>query len=322
MKRNYSGLIAVFFAISGCGGSGGDAAPVAAPDNSLEITSANAMEVSKVAYDAAIGSQQLGTVGSGGGLVGNVSGGVLKISNPGYQVPIPAETIPCAMSGSTTVSGDLADIITPTITAGDFIRVEFNACDDGFGEVTDGITRMDFTAFSGDLLSQLFSMTATLTLTNFQASLFDGQSTTPVDVITTNGVATLTVNSTNSPFISTSVSGSSLMVDTNDSSESLTDFLSTSTIDGSLLPSPYTNSASGTLDSSALSGIISYSNPVEFAGLGVDYPSSGEFLVSGSDSSLLLIAEDNVNVRIEIDQGADGTVDETINTTWAELTAL
>lgn len=323
MKRTYLGSIAVLFAISGCGGSGGGGeAPVATPDASLEITSGNAMEVSKIAYEAALGSQQLGSVGGGGGLIGDVPGGFSKPSNSGYQIPIPAQTTPCAAGGSTTVSGDLADIITPTITAGDFIQVQFNACNEGFGEVTDGTTRMDFNAFSGDLLSQLFSMTATLTLTNFQASLFDGQSTTPTDVITTNGAATLAINSTNAPFISTSVSGNSLMVDTNDSSETLTNFSSTATIDGSLIPSPYTNSASGTLESTELSGIIAYSNPVEFAGLGVDYPSSGQFLVSGLDSSLLLIAEDNINVRIEIDLGADGTIDETIDTTWVELTAL
>jgi hypothetical protein len=32
-----------------------------------------------------------------------------------------------------------------------------------------------------------------------------------------------------------------------------------------------------------------------------------------------LIAVDNVSVRIEIDSNGDGTVDDTINTTWAEL---
>ena len=59
-----------------------------------------------------------------------------------------------------------------------------------------------------------------------------------------------------------------------------------------------------------------------FQGLGIDYPSSGRFLVEGQDSSLLLIADSNVDVRILIDLGADGTIDETIMTTWAELDAL
>ncbi len=320
MKRIYLAPIVLLFAVSGCGGGGGGTAPVESPDPSLTITSSNAMDVAKVSYEAALGSQD--RAGAGGGLfIASEPGVISKIGNSGAQVPIPAETIPCAVSGTSTVTGDIADILMPTISAGDFIQIEFDACDDGFDEVTDGVVRTDFEAFSGDLLSESISMTATLTLTGFQASLFDGQSTTPIDVITTNGAITFALDATSFPFVSTSINGNSLVVDTNTSSESLTNFASTSTIDGSLAPSPFTNSASGTLDSTQLAGVISYSTPVQFEGLGVDFPSSGEFLVEGSSSSLLLIAEDNVNVRIEIDLGADGTIDETISTTWAELTA-
>jgi hypothetical protein len=85
------------------------------------------------------------------------------------------------------------------------------------------------------------------------------------------------------------------------------------------VPSPYTSSASGTLDSTQLAGIIRYSTPVIFSGFDSDYPSSGEFLVSGAGSSLRLIAIDNVNVTIELDTNGDGTVDETLQTTWVEL---
>lgn len=319
MKRMYLGPIAVLFAVYGCS-SGGDSAPVASPDPSLTITSSNAMDVAKVAYEAALGSQELAGAGDGF-FIASEPGVISKVGNSGAQVPIPAETIPCAVSGTTTISGDIADIITPTITAGDFIQIEFDACDDGFDEITDGVVRTDFEAFSGDFLTGAFSMTAMLTLTEFQASLFDGQSATPIDVISTNGAITLTADSTDFPFVSTSINGNSLVVDTNNSTESLTNFASASTVDGNVVPSPFTNSALGTLDSTQLAGVISYSTPLQFEGLGVDFPSSGEFLVEGSASSLLLVAEDNVNVRIEIDLGADGTIDETINTTWVELTS-
>jgi hypothetical protein len=66
---------------------------------------------------------------------------------------------------------------------------------------------------------------------------------------------------------------------------------------------------------------VSYSTPVTFEGFDLDYPGTGEFLVEGDNSSARLIAIDNVNVRIEVDTDGNGTVDETINTTWAELTA-
>ena len=42
-------------------------------------------------------------------------------------------------------------------------------------------------------------------------------------------------------------------------------------------------------------------------------------LITGNDSSARVIAIDNVNVRIEVDANGDGTVDATIDTTWAEL---
>ena len=57
-----------------------------------------------------------------------------------------------------------------------------------------------------------------------------------------------------------------------------------------------------------------------FAGEGLDYPSSGALLVVGQDSSARLTAVDNINVTIEIDSNGDGTIDATIETTWAALT--
>ena len=330
MKRTFFVPIATFFLISACGGGGGST-PVVSPDPSLEITSNNAMQVAMIAYEAALESQQLGDAGGGGFFIGNAQGIVSKIDgnlatsaktgNSGSQVPIPEETIPCAVSGSTTISGEIADPFTPTLTAGDYFQVRYNACNDGLGEVTNGIVRTDIDAFGGDFLSELFTMTMTLTLNSFQVSIFENQSTTPTDVLTSNGGATITVDTMNLPFVSSSINGGSLVVDTNASSESLTNFASAFTVDGNFLPSPYTTTASGTLDSTQLAGVIRYSNSLMFEGLGSDYPGSGEFLVEGLGSSLLLIADNNVDVRIQIDLGADGTIDETINTTWTALAA-
>jgi hypothetical protein len=80
-------------------------------------------------------------------------------------------------------------------------------------------------------------------------------------------------------------------------------------------------SASGTLDSTQLAGVVQYSTPVTFAGEGFDYPSSGALLVEGENSSARLTAIDNVNVTIEVDSNGDGVIDDTINTTWADLTS-
>jgi hypothetical protein len=43
-------------------------------------------------------------------------------------------------------------------------------------------------------------------------------------------------------------------------------------------------------------------------------------LVQGANSSARLTAIDNVNVMIELDVNGDGEADQTINTTWVDLT--
>jgi hypothetical protein len=61
-----------------------------------------------------------------------------------------------------------------------------------------------------------------------------------------------------------------------------------------------------------LAGSIDYSTPVVFAGIGSNYPHMGEFLVADND----------VDVHIDIDSNGDNVVDQTIVTTWAELTSM
>jgi len=308
--------------LAACGGSGGGGNTTVSPDATLTINSNNAMLVAKVSYESAIASGGLGSLSGNGLFVGSVPGGVSKLDNGiataaktgvgQAQVPVPAETTPCAVSGTVTVSGEIADPITPTLSAGDFFEIDYDRCDDGLGDVTDGLMRLDIDSFSGDFLSELFEMTVTLTLNTFQV-------TTGQDVLTSHGDASVSLNTLNSPAVSTSLDGNSMRIDANATSELLTNYMSAITVDGGLVPSPYTSSSSGTLDSTQLAGIIRYSTPVIFSGFDSDYPSSGEFLVSGAGSSLRLIAIDNVNVTIELDTNGDGTVDETLQTTWVEL---
>lgn len=326
MQRTIFITLAASMLFAGCSSGGGGGDPVVSPDLTIAITSNNAMEVAKVSWSAALDTGEFGDLTGTGLFIGGTSGGVSKLdgaiassakagnSGQGQQVPIPAETVSCDVSGDVTVSGEIADPVTPTLTAGDFFEIDYNNCDDGFGDVTDGVLRMDIDAFSGDFLTEMFDMTVTLTLNMFQIA-------TEQDVITSHGGVTATIDTTNLPSVFTGISGNSMMVDTNASSESLTNFASSLNVDGTLDPALYARSSSGTLDSTQLAGVIRYSTPVTFEGLGNDFPSSGEFLVEGASSSLRLIAVNNVDVRIELDSNGDGSVDETILTTWAELTA-
>lgn len=321
MKRSLFITLTSFSLLAACGGGGNGLGGGNQPAALIKLNSGNAVTATKVSYAAARATADVGDLAGETGFIAG-AGGVAKVRDVvaatgktagESQVPIPPTEVPCDLSGTITISGDIADIVTPTLTPGDFFDIEFDMCNDGLGDVIDGDLHFEVDAFAGDFLGGLYDLTMTMTLTDFQI-------TTPTDVVTSNGDATVTLNTVNSPSVSASVNGNSLTVDTNTSSEALTNFASTQTLDAGIVPSPFTLTALGTLDSTQLSGSVRYSTPVMFEGFDDDYPGAGEFFVQGDDSSARLIAESNVNVRIELDTDGDGGVDETINTTWAELT--
>ena len=329
MQRKAVIMIASSLLFAGCGGGGGGGGvtgPVVVPGPTVSITSTNAAEVAKVSYDTALDSGEFADLSGTGLFISGTSGGFskldgaiaasAKLGNSGQsQVPIPALTTACEVTGDVTVSGEIADPITPTLTAGDFFEIDYNNCDDGFGDVTDGLMRMDVDAFTGVLANELFDLTATFTLDTLQ--IIAGQ-----DAVTSDGVVTATIDTTNALSLFTGISGQSMMLDSNLSSEHLTEFASSLNVDASQQIPTYMRSSSGTLDSTQLSGVVRYSTPVTFQGLGSEFPNVGEFLVQGAASSLRLIAVSSTDVRIDIDSDGDGNVDEMIETTWAELTAL
>jgi len=324
MKRTLFFTLTSISFVAACGGSGGsDGLGNGNPPSAMiQITSANAVDVTKASYAAALASASLSELSGETGFIASAPGGVSKVggvvsaaSKAGpapAQVVIPPTESLCDMGGSVTVSGRIADIVTPSLSAGDFFDLEFDMCDDGLGAVTDGNLHFDVDAFAGDFLGGLYDMTMTLSLDNFQVATIE-------DTVTSNGEATVTLNTANSPSVSASVNGSSMTVDANASSETLRNFLSAQTLDGGVFPSPFTMTASGSLDTTQISGSVRYSTPVMFEGFDSDYPGIGEFLVTGDGSSARLIAESSVNVRIELDTVGDGVINETINTTWSEL---
>ena len=315
--KNPAALAVILVSLAACGGGGG-AAP-AAPAASLKITANNAAIASAAAYEAATQSVGLGDlVGTSGLLaaapVDSASVAARQFSKIGrntlFSVPVGPETQSCAQSGTLTISGNISNPLT--LSQGDSFSVVADRCDDGLGNVIHGALGFTVDQFSGDLFTGLYNLQMTMNLTDFQV-------TTPGDAVTSNGAATVLLDTSTAGFVSATVSGSSLTTDSNLASISMTNFESTQTVDTRIAPAPYTWAASGTLDTTRLSGIVSYSTPATFEGSGADYPGIGELLVRGDNSTARLVALNNVDVRIEIDSNADGEVDETIVTTWAEF---
>ncbi len=278
------------------------------------------MPVTQASYSSAVQNIGMSELVNSGGLISQAPGGVSKVAAGQFskivgavdnKIPID-ETQQCAVEGMITITGNIQNPVT--LTEGDFFTILAEDCDDGLGEVIDGT--LDFTVdrFNGDLLTGFYDLQMTLTMGNFQVRTAD-------DVLTSNGAATVDLNTEAAPMVTASVTGNSMTSDSNSGSETLSAFFSTQTLDARVSPSPYTWSASGVLDTTRLSGVVEYSTPVTFEGFDNDYPHSGELLVEGANSSARLIAENNVDVTIEIDSDGDGVVDDTIETTWAELTS-
>lgn len=328
MKRASLPVLFSLSLLTACGGGSdgnGNNNANPPPSAAVPITSSNGLLVAQSTYQSAASSGDVAGLAASNGLTGSAGGGLYKpeVNKPGIidtlvQIAIPEIEQPCLVSGSLTISGNLEDPITPTLSAGDTIRADYNNCDDGIGEVIDGRIDFEVVSFSGDALTGLYDMTMTLLLDNFQV-------TTAEDVLLANGDGTATLNTLQAPYVEAAVTGQSMLTDSNTSTETLTNYSSAQTFDGTVLPSPFTLLASGSLDSSELSGSVTYSTPVMFEGFDTNYPNAGQMLIVGDASSARITAQANgVDVVIEIysNTTGEGTPDETIMTTWVELAGL
>ncbi len=287
------------------------------------ITPANALATTRAAWQAALASGDFGDIGGSVGLSAAAPDGFNKVG-PGamhqgrladllQKVPFGPDELPCLTSGTMTISGDIADPADTTrLSFGDTFQVVYAACNDGVGEVLDGTVDMTVGDFSGDLVAGTYLLSLDVIATDLQVA-------TGTETITNNGDTTVSLDTTQTPFIDVGTSGVSMRVDSGSRSDVLSNFQSSQTVDGNVTPAPYTLSASGTLDSTAVDGIVRYSTVNTFQGAGLDFPDEGRFRVEGGRSSLELVAIDNINVDIEIDSNDDGVIDVTISTTWADV---
>ncbi len=302
------------------------------PTTGLVIDATNAVVVASAAYTAALDSIELADlVGATGltGLTATKSTGSSKTLTQGQtnslldqivqKIPLGTDVYPCLIgTGTVSISIDVVDplvLAVGALSVGDNFLVEYDNCDDGAGEVIDGSIDLTVSAFEGDIFGGLFDLSMTMIISTLQV-------TTLTDVLSTSGIATARLNLLQPLYAEAMVSGSSITMDYNSMSDTLSDFSSMQTIDADSPEQPYTMVTQGTLTTTRLAGPVDYSTPVTFAGLGANYPYTGEFFVVGENSSIRLVADNDVDVHIDIDSNGDTVIDETIVTTWAELTSM
>jgi len=324
-----STLLVLTLGACGGGGSGGTTTAITPPVAAAVINSANAETVAGRSADVALQSGGLGGFIELTALTATSPGGVSKLgalqtasptlksavsSGVISQVPFGPVTEPCAVSGSLTISGDV-DISNPdTLTAGDFFNFDWNVCDDGQGQVIDGLLEYSITSFEGDTTTGQMLLGITLTMTAFQV-------TEGANISSADGDISLTLDSRTPPLYLATMSGSTFTVSNNGITETLSNFSTAVTENASVFPSSYTTDAMGTTTSTMFDGSVTYDTEVPFESSGEAYPYTGELLVTGANNATLrLIALDEANVRIEADYDGDTAVDETIDTTWDALT--
>lgn len=331
MKRvAISTLIPLFF-LAACGG---DSSTFNGQDDNnppligLAIDANNAMAVASATYGAAIDSGELAGLAGTTGLTATKTGGSSKplpqartnglLGQIVQKIPLGTEVYECLMTGMVSISIDIVDplvLASGAFSVGDNFLVDYDNCDDGADEVIDGTIDLTVSAFEGDIFSGLYDLSMTMIITTLQV-------TTPAEMLSTSGNATARLNLLELLYAEATVSGSSVTMDYNSMSDTLIDFSSMQTVDVGALDQPYTMVTQGTLTTTRLAGSVVYSTPVMFAGLGSSYPYTGEFFVAGENSSMRLVADDDVDVHIDIDSDGDTVIDETIVTTWAELTSM
>ena len=313
------GSALLVIALSGCGGGGGGAPPGPAPTGT--INTGRALDIAGRAVDMALQSGSFGGITDFVGLTavptgaaGSLGGG--RLMKPGSRqywagVPVGPEIRLCEEDGTETVSGDIASPLT--VTDGDFLDYVWNDCDDGLGQVINGLIRMTFTEFEGDLLAGRILLRVSLTVIDFQV-------TEGLDVRLSNGDLSLTIDSRTQPETIIETLGNSLVVTSNNSTDTVTDFSSLVVEDTSMFPSNFTTDVTGSILSTLFEGSVNYNMPIPFESSGDKYPYGGEMLISGSGGATIRIfALDQFKVRIEADFKGDGALDATIETTWEAL---
>jgi hypothetical protein len=313
-------MLTLIFSGCGGGGGGGPTAPPGPPATGT-INTGSVLAVSGRVVGAAFQSGGFGNITNFVGLTTVATGEPVTIgqgivSKPGVwnvssYIPVGPETTACAVAGSVTVSGDIESPLT--VTEGDFLDYLWANCDDGLGQVINGLIGMTFTEFEGNLLAGRIFLSVSLAVQGFQVIESTGSQTTSGDLA-------LTINSREQPLTVVKTMGSTMMVNNGSSTETLTDFSSTVTEDTSVFPANFTKVATGRVSSTQFDGVVSYDTPVAFQATGDGFPYEGELLVFGTNSaSIRITAIDEVNVRIEADYNGDGASDATIETTWAAL---
>ncbi len=263
-------------------------------------------------------------------LFGALTGTGLPIANAGSgaavalsslsAVPLPANMLAaqstlenCAVDGTVDVTIEVSSALT--ISPGDRFAFQFNACDDGTGSVLNGGLILTVTDFEGDPAGETFLLGVSMELNAFQVTQ-DGH------VTGASGTISVEIDSTMPPITTITVSAAALTTTHDGVTETVTNMTITVTENGGTIPASVTVETSFRISSPRLGGDVIVSTSVSMESSGEGYPFTGQLEIQAAgNSGIVIIALDSDMARLEIDLNGNGSPDEVIDLTWAELLA-
>jgi hypothetical protein len=300
--------------LTACGGSsGGGAAPPPPPPPvntaTLPITVDNAQDITESVLGAVTSSADLIDIADVIGLP------IVGSANQDFAKPALRDVITqvtaCDTGDMTTTWNDVDNDLQ--LSTGDSFDTQFAMCFlQDSGVTIDGTSTVQNVVVTGDPANQVvpWSLVATF-------GFIDLTATDAIDTVTINGDLDLEMSSDDNVVINASLGSALLEVDVNGVVESLSDYLMTQVINRNLQVDLI--GADGVYTSDILQGSVTFETLEDFMVIGDDNPSSGQLLISDSSSSVLVTVLDNLNVELGIDLDLDGTIDQTLVVTWADL---
>lgn len=316
------------------GGSGGGTAATTPPTSGTLISSANSQEASASGYNAADGLNS--QTGSGSDFVTGVSvntaaRGWIGVSlnqlyralenRPTADLAVgvtTSQSIPCPYGGSGTVTATTASNFA--VTAGDRFTMSMNNCKVDPASTLHGSMTIVFEAISG-IPGANAAWNATFGATFAEFSVTEGAETSSA-----NGDMTVKVVQVNAQEATVNANGNTLKLGTARSGSSTEVTMKNYSYNGSLkagvLSYGVNFSMSGNLPKL---GAVDYTvkTSTDFKQtVTAKYPYQGVMTVTAADKSAsTLTVIDGGNVSVGVDKNGDGSVDETVTTTWTALMA-
>ncbi|MBK9237799.1 MAG: hypothetical protein IPO19_18200 [Rhodoferax sp.] len=320
--------------LSACGGGSGGTETTVPPAASALISSANAQEANAHGYSAA--EALSGRAGSSSDFVTGVAitkptEGLIGLSlqqlyravesraAPGLVVGVTtSRSMPCPLGGSTSLTLNLASGLV--ISAGDNLSIAASNCKMDTTTTLNGTMTLAIIALSGlPTPTSAWSATLGATFTGFSE-------TTGTQTSTANGDMTVKMTQVNAQDLSIAATGTTLRMGTSkngvSSEVTMKNYSYTGSVKGDVVSYGVNFSMSGNLPKL---GSVDYSvkTTTNFTQTTTAlYPSQGVMTVTAADkTSTTLTVIDSGNVSVGVDKNGDGSVDETLTTTWAALMA-